>query len=154
MDSIQINLKTPTQGISELKYLNIILNDDKTLTVTIADSGDAIGLTKGMVLTFNRYIYDEKGNTDSITGFSQITDIVGCNIIITQPLMDMFEIYKTYSAITIDNKHIIELGDNHNVFLQDLGKQKLYFHDFYGNIISDEQDINIIFKREDILGIL
>lgn len=150
MDSININIKNPIQGSREIKFSSVLLNTDGTISVFIENKEDLLGISKGETLIFRRYINGLTNTMDIINENCKIIDINDNVIILNQPEKELFQIYNVYSANTITGS-VVELNKNHNVFLQDISKQKAYFFDFQGNIIGNEYSINNILKREDIL---
>ena len=151
MKELAINLKTPIQGLSELKFSLFKLNEDKSLTIRLVNEKDVIGLFKNQTLVFRRFFNTSYG-LESVSGYSTILDIHGSDIIITEPLAHIFKITEVKNSILIPNKKIVKVDKNHNVFLQDINKQKLYFHDINGVKLDGVYSFEIIFKREDIIA--
>ena len=150
MDSININIKNPIQESKEMKFSSAFLNADGTISVLFDNQEDILDISKGEELIFRRYINGLKDTMDIINESCEIIDVDDTTIKLKQPIKELFQIHNIYSANTVDGK-IIELNKIHNIFLQDLNKQRLYFFDQQGNRIGGEYSVKLILKREDII---
>lgn len=155
MNFLKVNLKTPVAGLTTMKKSgeNILgILSGNSIIITFEKETDLIGLDKGQTLIFRRYIHGENGFMDTVTGFSNIINKDGNILTITEPSQDVYEIYSYYSASTLHGSHVVRLNAKHNVFLQDLNKQKAIFLDKDFLPLETEKNINIVFKREDVLA--
>lgn len=147
MESIKINIKNPVIGINEIDFSSATLNIDGNITIVHNGTNS---LQVGDNLTFRRYIYGENKNADIINSQVEVLELNDTEIIISQPEKELYEIYNSFSANTLPDKIIVKLSKNHNIFLQDLDKQRLYFYDYKGKRIDGEYKISIPHKRQDI----
>lgn len=161
METVKINLKSPVYGTKTLK-IRELLECGNELLIKLSND-ECYNIYPGDRLIFSRFIYENDRENFVLTEYVNVlSEDENHTIHTTIPVNSKRSLCQGYakyvSGYTEDNiaysYHIIKCNEKHNLFPQDVSKQKIYIKDYSDNVLGEYDDISIPLKRSDKAAIL